>query len=248
MRRGLAAAALLMAATTAGCADDGGDSEVLLVFAAASLAAPFEELATDFEAAHPGVDVQLNLAGSSDLAAQVRDGAPADVLATADEITMASVVGADLTTPPRAFATNIPTIAVPAGNPAGVRSIEDLAAPGIDVVVCAPEVPCGAAAERVAELEGVPLDPVSEERSVTDVLGKVGSGQADAGLVYVTDVRAAGDAVEEVALPRAGEVVTSYPIVALRASDHPELAQEFVGLVLGQEGRQVLDDAGFGRP
>ncbi|MDN4160166.1 molybdate ABC transporter substrate-binding protein [Nocardioides abyssi] len=251
MRRAvLAAAVLLPAVLTSGCggADDG---TVLRVLAASSLAGPFEQIAEEFERTHEGVDVQLSTGGSTDLVAQVQEGAPADVLATADTTTMEVAVADGLTDgEPRTFATNVLQLAVPPGNPAGVTGLADLADPARDValVVCAPEVPCGAAAQRVAGAEGVTLAPVSEERSVGDVLGKVVSGEADAGLVYVTDVRAAGDAVEGIELPEAADVVNDYPVAALADADEPDLAQELVDLVLGDLGRQVLRDAGFGAP
>jgi molybdate transport system substrate-binding protein len=114
--------------------------------------------------------------------------------------------------------------------------------------VCAPEVPCGAATTKVEEATGVTLDPVSEEQSVADVLGKVTSGEADAGLVYVTDVAAAGEDVTGVPFPEAGDIVNTYPIVALKDSAHADLATEFVELVLGDTGQSILDEAGFAKP
>ncbi|MFE7629316.1 molybdate ABC transporter substrate-binding protein, partial [Kocuria sp. NPDC057446] len=190
-------AALGVGAT--GCGDGGGaPGTVLDVHAAASLRDAFTELAGQFEAQHPEVEVSLSFAGSSTLVQQLAEGAPGDVLATADERSMAGAVAAGLVAgEPEVFASNVLTVVVPAGNPAGVRSFRDLAEPGVQVVVCAPQVPCGAAAEQVEEASGVRLSPVSEEGAVTDVLGKVTSGQADAGLVYATDARAAGDAVED---------------------------------------------------
>jgi molybdate transport system substrate-binding protein len=236
---------LLARLLTAGCGLGAGDDDtVLTVFAAASLAEPFEDVAERFEAEHEGVRVELALAGSADLVTQVRGGAPADVLATADEATMAKVVADDLATEPRVFATNTLTIAVAAGNPQGVEGLEDLA--GLDVVVCAPAVPCGAATRRLERAAGVDLQPVSEEQSVTDVLNKVVSGEADAGLVYVTDVRRASRETDSVPVPEASEAVNRYPIAVLEDSQHPELAQEFVDLVLGD--RAVFPDEGFGPP
>lgn len=254
MTRALLALVLLLpVGLVAGCGGD-EDGTTLRVLAAASLAGPFEELAEEFERTHDGVEVELSSGGSTDLVAQVREGAPADVLATADTATMDVAVADGLTDgAPRTIATNVLQLAVPPGNPAGVTGLADLdgpADPSADValVVCAPEVPCGAAAQRVARAAGVELSPVSEERSVSDVLGKVVSGEADAGLVYVTDVRAAGDAVEGIVLPEAAEAVNRYPVAALADSAEPDLAQEFLDLVLGDLGRQVLRDAGFGPP
>jgi molybdate transport system substrate-binding protein len=149
---------------------------------------------------------------------------------------------------PELFATNTLEIAVPPDNPADVRSLRDLTHPGVKLVVCAPEVPCGAAAQGVAKAAGLTFHPVSEEQSVTDVLGKVTSGEADAGLVYVTDVKGAGGDVEGIAFPESGSVVNQYPIATVADSKHARLAQAFVDLVLSHQGQQVLADAGFGKP
>ena len=146
------------------------------------------------------------------------------------------------------FATNTLEIAVPPDNPAGVASLEDLAKPGTKVVMCAAEVPCGAAAQDVEKAAGVDIKPVSEEQSVTDVLNKVTTGEADAGLVYVTDVQAAGDKVKGIEFPESSSVVNTYPIGALADSKNKELAQEFVDLVTGDAGQQILADAGFAKP
>ncbi|WP_432493358.1 molybdate ABC transporter substrate-binding protein [Kineococcus auxinigenes] len=244
-----AAAAALVAALSAGCADANGAGRTLTVFAAASLQEVFTEVARDFEREHPGVDVALSSAGSSDLATQITEGAPADVFASADEETVARVTGAGLAAgEPEVFATNVLAIATPAGNPAGITSFADLARPGQAVVVCAPRVPCGAAARRVQETTGVALSPVSEESSVTDVLGKVTTGQADAGLVYATDVARAGDAVTAVPFPEAAGTVSTYPVVALSGAADPALAAQFVDAVTGPAGRAVLLAAGFGVP
>jgi molybdate transport system substrate-binding protein len=240
------AAAVLPVAACGGAADR---EQRLRVLAAASLTGPFEQLAADFEAEHAGVDVQLSFGGSSDLVAQVQEGAPADVLATADTASMDRVAAADLLDgPPRVFATNLLQLAVPPGNPAGVSGLGDLDGDGVRLVVCAPQVPCGAAAQRVARAAGVGLDPVSEEQSVTDVLGKVVSGEADAGLVYITDVLAAGAAVEGVDVPEAAGFPNVYPLAVLADSPRSDLARTFVELVLGDDGRSVLRGAGFGAP
>ena len=246
----LLAAALLPAACSTGePAPGAAERSTLSVFAAASLQGTFTEIGERFERAHPGVAVAFSFAGSSDLAAQVAEGAPADVLASADGATAARVAAEGLTAgDPVPFATNVLQIATPPGNPAGVTGFTDLARPGVDVVVCAPQVPCGAAARAVQASTGVTLSPVSEESSVTDVLGKVAAGEADAGLVYVTDVRAAGGAVTGVPLPEAADVVNTYPIAALRGAAEPGLARDFVAYVTGPEGRAVLGAAGFGTP
>lgn len=247
------AGALVLAAAVSGCGgdDSGSDAEqgtTLTVFAAASLTGAFEQLGQEFEADHAGVDVQLSFAGSSDLVAQIQGGAPADVFASADEATMEKLTADDLVGTPEAFATNVLEIAVPPGNPAGVATLQDLTKPGLNLVVCAPEVPCGAAAQQVAESAGLTLTPVSEEQSVTDVLNKVTSGEADAGLVYVTDVKAAGDDVEGITFPESAGVANVYPIATVTDSTNADLAQEFVDLVLGDDGRSVLAGFGFGRP
>lgn len=252
-----AAAALLLAGGLAACggSDDSGDSGsagspkqvTLTVFAAASLTSSFTELGQRFEKANPGVTVRFSFGGSSDLVEQIASGAPADVFASADQKNM-DKVGADATDP-EDFATNTLEIAVPPDNPARIADLSDLARTGVKVVLCAPEVPCGAAAEKVEKAAGVSITPVSEEQSVTDVLGKVTSGEADAGLVYVTDVKGAGDAVEGVPFPESADAVNTYPISVLSgAGDRATVAQAFVAFVLGAEGQEVLADAGFGAP
>jgi molybdate transport system substrate-binding protein len=227
---------------------DGLDGSIT-VFAAASLTGTFTELAAQFEAEHPGTAVELNFAGSSDLATQIAEGAPADVFASADSKNMAKVTDAALNAgDPVDFATNVLEIAVAPGNPAGIERFADLARSDLNVVVCAPAVPCGAATAAVEAATGVALTPVSEESAVTDVLGKVTSGEADAGLVYVTDVIGAGDAVQGIEFDEAGESVNTYPIVALDDSAAPDVAATFVEFVTGAAGRRVLADAGFGAP
>jgi molybdate transport system substrate-binding protein len=221
----------------------------ITVFAAASLKATFTELAEDFESANPGTTVALNFAGSSDLVTQITEGAPADVFASADEKNMARVTDAALAEgEPVDFATNVLEIAVPPGNPAGIEAFADLAGSDAKVVVCAPAVPCGAATATVETATGVDIAPVSEESSVTDVLGKVTSGEADAGLVYVTDVIAAGDAVEGVEFDESDQAVNTYPIVALKDSAASDVARAFVDYIASEAGRRVLADAGFGTP
>lgn len=244
------ALAVLILGTLSGCGSDDTDSgERITVFAAASLKSTFTELAERFEAQHPGSRVEFSFAGSSDLAAQLDQGARADVFASADQRNMAKVVDAGLTAgSPVDFATNTLTIVTAPGNPEGITTFADLARPGTLVVTCAPQVPCGSATQRVESSTGVDLAPVSEESSVTDVLNKVIAGQADAGLVYVTDATGAGDAVTAVAVPEAAQAVNTYPIVALADSGAPETAREFVAFVTAPDGRAVLADAGFGEP
>ena len=218
----------------------------LTVFAAASLKATFTQIGTIFQTENPGSMVTFNFAGSSDLVTQLTAGAPADVFASADQANMTKATTANLVSgTPENFASNVLAIVTPPGNPSGITGFADLAKPGLNVVVCAPQVPCGAASAKVDANTGVTLTPVSEENSVTDVLGKVTSGQADAGLAYVTDAKNAGDKVAEVDFPEAAAVVNVYPIATLTASTQPELATKFVDLVTGPEGQQVLAAAGF---
>ena len=247
----LVAAVALALGLTAGCgADDASGSkstsQTLTVFAAASLTKAFTEIGKDFEADHDGVRVRFSFGGSSDLVAQVQSGAPADVFASADTKNMDRLGSA--ATGPEDFASNTLEIAVPPKNPAGITSLQDLTKPGVKLVTCAVEVPCGAATHAVAEAAGLTLHPVSQEQSVTDVLGKVTTGEADAGVVYVTDVKAAGDQVEGVPFPDSSGVVNTYPIAALASSAHTRLAAAFVDFVLGDAGQAVLAKAGFAKP
>jgi len=251
MRRilGTAAAALTAVAMLAGCSNSSPNSGDITVFAASSLKSAFTALGTQLEKGNPGTHVKFSFAGSSDLVAQLTGGAPADVFASADTATMTKVVDASLVAGnPVNFATNTLTIVTPPGNPKHIASFADLAKPGTQVVVCAPQVPCGAATKKVEAATGTALTPVSEESTVTDVLGKVTSGQADAGLVYVTDAAGAGDKVTAVAFPQAGGAVNTYPIAVLKGSKNAATAQKFVDLVTGPDGRKVLAGAGFAAP
>lgn len=238
----------LLAVVLGGCASQ-RDPSTLTVFAAASLRTSFPEIGERFERDHPGTSVEFSFAGSSDLVTQLTQGAYADVFASADTRTMDRAAGANLLDgAPVQFATNTLTIAVAPGNPKGIRSLPGLSAPDISVVRCAPQVPCGRAASTVAETAGVDLRPVSEEASVTDVLNKVTSGQADAGLVYVTDALDAGDRVTIVDFPEAARAVNAYPIAALKESRNSEDARRFVTAVTGPAGRDVLRSNGFAVP
>jgi len=246
--------ALLLIFTAACGSDDGDDTEqdtaepaTLTVYAAASLKSTFTQIGEKFEAEHPGVTVEFSFAGSSDLVAQIENGAPADVFASADIKNMdkaADLVDGD----PANFATNVLQIATPPDHPAQVGSLDDLTASGVKVVVCAPEVPCGNAAVTVEKSAGIDIKPVSEEQSVTDVLNKVISGEADAGLVYVTDVTGAGEKVKGITFPESDSAVNTYPIAALSGGDHLDLAHQFVTFVTGSVGQGILTAAGFGTP
>ncbi|MFC7430580.1 MULTISPECIES: molybdate ABC transporter substrate-binding protein [unclassified Agrococcus] len=258
-----AAAAVLGVVALAGCvggagdesADDGqaggADGELsgeLAISAAASLAGAFDELAIAFETQHPGVDVlPITYDGSSTLATQIVEGAPADVFASADVATMERVEEAGLADGAAIFATNTLALVVPAGNPGGIEGLADLADPDRTVVLCAPEVPCGAASEALLAGAGVTASVDSVEQNVAAVLTKVVAGEADAGLVYVTDA-ATTDAVETIPVEGAEAVVNAYPIVALEGAANPDAAAAFVALVLGDEGRAVLAGLGFGAP
>lgn len=250
--KSLAAVALSVAALLAGCSPQASESPAaaeLTVFAAASLKKTFTELGNRFETDHPGTTVAFNFAGSSDLVAQLAQGAPADVFASADTGNMTKATDAGVVAgSPVNFATNTLTIVTAPGNPKGIASFADLAKPDVQVVVCAPQVPCGSATEKVEKAAGVELSPVSEESAVTDVLGKVMSGQADAGLVYVTDAAGAGDTVTAVAFPESADAVNTYPITVLKDATNPQAAQAFVDLVTGPDGQGVLTAAGFAAP
>ena len=223
--------------------------QTLTVFAAASLKNTFTTLGTQFESANSGTKVTFSFAGSSDLVTQLQQGAPADVFASADTKNMDKATGDSLVEgKPVNFASNTLEIAVPPDNPAKITSFADLAKPGVKVVICAPQVPCGSATQKVETATGVDIKPVSEENAVTDVLNKVQSGEADAGLVYKTDVKGAGDKVLGVDFPESSEAVNVYPIAVLAGSKNKDAAQKFVDLVTGTEGQKVLADAGFGKP
>jgi molybdate transport system substrate-binding protein len=218
------------------------------VLAASSLQQSFTTLARRFESANPGSVVVLSFGGSSTLAAQLVQGAPADVFAAASVATMAQVVKAGRVSAPMTFATNTMMIAVPATNPGQVAHVTDLARPGLKVVLCQATVPCGAAARMVLDTAGVTVTAASLEADVKAVLTKVSLAEADAAIVYVTDVAAAGAAVTGIAIPAATNTTTSYPLATVLDSTNPVAAQAFVHLVLSSEGRQVLSSAGFGVP
>ncbi|GAB2633864.1 molybdate ABC transporter substrate-binding protein [Prescottella soli] len=236
-------------ATTTAAASGSAVGGEITVFAAASLKATFTELGKQFEHDNPGTAVKFTFAGSSDLVSQLTQGAHGDVFASADQANMTKAVDAGLTAgTPTDFASNTLTIVTPPGNPKNIASFADLAKPGTLVVVCAPQVPCGAATKKVEDTTGTTLSPVSEESSVTDVLGKVTTGQADAGLVYVTDAAGAGDKVTTVAFPESSGAVNTYPIVVLSDSGNQATAKAFEDLVAGPTGQKVLGAAGFAAP
>lgn len=247
-RAALVAATALATLPVAGCGDD--DGEALTVLAAASLSGTFTELAETFEEEHPDVEVRLVLGSSTMLAEQVADGAPGDVLATADEHSMRLAQRGDaLADDPDPFAGNTLTLVTPPDNPAGITALADLDREGVSYVVCADPTPCGVIAADLLEAAGITHDPASEEVDVKAVLAKVLQGEADAGLVYRTDAVAAGDGVAEVGLDDAGAFRTDYLVAPIRGESarREDLAAEFIALVRGDRAEAVLTAAGFTR-
>ncbi len=240
---GMAVVAGVLVWVPIGCGS--GDGQSITVYAAASLTEAFEDLVDEYEQANPDVDVRLSFAGSARLAAQIEAGAGADVFASADGANMARVVDAGRAHgQPEVFARNHLALVTPAGNPGRVLTLADLADDSLVVAVCAPEVPCGSLARAVLTQSGVTVDADTEETSVRAVLTKVTLGEADAGLVYATDVAAGGDRVEEVPIDHFG-LATDYPIVTL--NNRPETAA-FTEFVTGPKGRNVLARHGFELP
>ena len=233
----------------AGSSVAGGLGGTLTVFAAASLTDVFTELGDRLTADHPDLEVRFNFAGSSALATQIVQGAPADVFASANGPQMAVVTDAGLAAAdPVVFASNMLHIAVPAGNPAGVTGLADFAREELALAVCAPDVPCGAAAEKVFAAAGITAVPDTHEEDVRAALTKVELGEVDAALVYESDVASAGGAVEGIAFPESEDAVNDYPITVLEAAPNPGAAAAFVDLVLSEDGQRALEDAGFRRP
>ncbi|MGE2817854.1 molybdate ABC transporter substrate-binding protein [Mycobacterium heidelbergense] len=221
----------------------------LVVFAAASLKSAFTQLGERFKTENPGGGVEFEFGGSSELATQLTQGATGDVFASADTAQMDVVTRAGLlAATPTNFAANTLAIVTAPRNPKNIGSFADLAKPGLSVVICQKPVPCGSATQRVEDSTRVRLNPVSEELSVTDVLNKVTSGQADAGLVYVTDAHSAGNKVTTVQFPEAAGAVNVYPIGVLKKAPKPALAQKFVTFVTSDAGQQILAQSGFAKP
>lgn len=257
-----AAALLLSLAGCGGSAGSGGAAsggaasggasgpgeQTVTVFAAASLKESFTRLGRDFEAAHPDTRVVFNFGASSTLAAQLNQGAPADVFASASAKTMQDVVTAGAANPPAVFARNVLMIAVPADNPGRVAALADLTRPGVKLAVCQPAVPCGVLAAKVFDKAKLNASPVSREADVKAVLTKVTLGEVDAGLVYATDVKAAGAKVKGIALPAGIAASTEYPIATLTKAPNPTLAQAFADAVRSPAGTAVLTAAGFAAP
>jgi len=237
--------ALLLPLAGCGGGNESDAQPELTVLAASSLTDVYQELAAGFEEDNQA-EVSFSFGSSTDLAEQAADGAPGDVLSTADETSMKAAEDAGVAGEVVEFATNVMVIVTPAGNPAGVESLDDLE--GATWVRCADEVPCGRVAGAVLEDNGVTAEPVSLEEDVRSTLDKVVSGEADAGLVYASDAVAAGGDVETVEIPGAEEELTTYFTTTLEHSEDPDLAQAWVDLVTSEDGKAALTEAGFTLP
>jgi len=227
-------------------ASDDGDATFRVLAAASLTDVVGDQLADDFEASNADVAVEPSFGSSTDLAEQAADGAPGDVLLTADETSMKVATDAGVASDPVEFATNKLVIVTPKGNPGGVESLDDLA--DVDWVRCADEVPCGRVAQAVLQRQGVTADPVSLEEDVRATLEKVVDGEVAAGLVYASDAVAAGSDVETIEIPGAEQDATSYFAAPLQQSEDADRASAFVDLLTSEDGQQALEDAGFGRP
>ncbi len=263
MTGGRAAVVALALLALAGCGGSGtatgasptaatsgtGVTGTVTVFAAASLTGAFTQLGKDFQAANPGTTVTFNFAGSSALATQINQGAPADVFASAAPANMKTVTDAgNADGTPTTFVRNQLVIAVPKGNPKGITGLADLTKPGVKVALCAAAVPCGAAAVKALAAAHVTLTPVTLEQDVKSALAKVKLGEVDAALVYRTDVRAAASDVDGVEFPESAGAINEYPIVVLKGARNKTAAQAFVGYVLSEQGKAILIAAGFQAP
>ena len=237
------------AAGAASASASGGTGKAtgkVTVLAAASLQKAFEEIEKTVEKDNPGLDVTFDFQGSQDLVASLAGGNSADVLATANNSTMKTAADQKLVGSQTEFATNVLTLIVPKGNPKKITGL-DSSLNGANLVICAPEVPCGEATKKLANALGITLNPVSEEQKVTDVRGKVESGEADAGIVYTTDAAAAKDKTDKIDIPDGG-VVNHYPIAQTAKPENPAGAQVFIDAVTGKTGQEILAKHGFGKP
>ena len=238
--------------TTTGAASAGASGGTgkangkVTVLAAASLQKAFEEIEKTVEKDNPGLDVTFDFQGSQDLVASLAGGDSADVLATANNSTMKTAADQKLVGSQTEFATNVLTLIVPKGNPKKITGL-DSSLDGANLVICAPEVPCGEATKKLAQAQGITLKPVSEEQKVTDVRGKVESGEADAGIVYTTDAAAAKDKADKIDIPDGG-VVNHYPIAQTASPENAAGAKVFIDAVTGKTGQEVLAKYGFGKP
>ena len=234
------------AASASASSGEGKATGKVTVLAAASLQGAFEEIEKTVEKDNPGLDVTFDFQGSQDLVSSLAGGNSADVLATANNSTMKTAADQKLVGSQTEFATNVPTLIVPKGNPKKITGL-DSSLEGANLVICAPEVPCGEATKKLAEAQGITLKPVSEEQKVTDVRGKVESGEADAGIVYTTDAAAAKDKADKIDIPDGG-VVNHYPIAPTAKPENPAGAQVFIDAVTGKTGQEILAKHGFGKP
>ncbi|MGE3165788.1 MAG: molybdate ABC transporter substrate-binding protein [Planctomycetota bacterium] len=231
------------------CRGSEADPKTTRVFAAASLTASFQDLAAGFESSHPGSKIELHFAGTPQLVVQVREGAPVDVVACADETNMLRIVETGTTVAaPVVFARNRLTIVTAKENPRGIRGLGDLARDDVRVLLCGPEVPAGRYARQAFERAGVRVKSLSDEPSVNAVVSKVQLAEVDAGVVYVTDATRASDRVAAVAIPDEQNVLASYPIVPLDAGANRAGGEAFVDFVLSPAGQGVLQRHGFSPP
>src|SRR5215470_3313796 len=259
MRRFAVIAAGLAAVAAAGCSSSSSSSPssagssapatgTITVFAASSLTGAFTQLGKQFEAAHKGDTVKFSFGPSSGLSTQITSGAPADLFASASPKNMQEVVSAGDASNPQNFAKNTMEVAVPPNNPAKVTSVNDLAKKSVKVALCQPQVPCGAVAAEVFKNTGITVKPVTLQPDVKSVLTQVELGNVDAGMVYVTDVLAAGSKVKDVTIPDSENASTLYPIASIKGSKHASIAEAFVAYVLSPAGQSVLTAAGFQKP
>jgi len=219
------------------------------VFAAASLTASFKDESTAFQAKHPNANLVFNFAGSAALVTSIDNGAPADVFASADMPNMQKAVTAGNTiSQPVNFVSNELQIVVPAGDPKGIKGLSDLASPGTVVVLCAPAVPCGNYSNQALAKAGVKVTPRSQEQDVNAVITKVSTGEADAGIVYVTDVKAAGRRVQGIDIPDDQNVIASYPIATVKGGSNPKGGRAFIDFLLSSPGQAILANFGFTKP
>lgn len=250
MKRLLVLASLLLAAcggSPASAPTAGPVSGQLTVLAAASLTDAFKDAGHTFEKAHPGANVQFSFGGSSALATQIQQGAPADVFASADQANLDKVSG-QVAGAQKVFAANRLQIAVAPGNPKHIGSLADLARPGLVLVLCAPQVPCGTYAMQAFKKAGVTAAPRSQETDVRAVLTKIATGEADAGIVYATDVKSGGGSVQGVDIPDAQNVVASYPVAVLKGAPNPRAAEAFTDFLVSPGGQAILTRYGFQKP
>lgn len=228
---------------------DGAVSGEVVVFAASSLTEAFTQIADAFTALHPDANVTFNFAGSGDLVTQITEGAPADVFISADDSNMAKLTEAgEHRTEPVVVARNTFEIIVEQGNPQGLTGVADLADPDLIVVLCADSVPCGKGALQVLDNADVTVTPKSLEDKVKGVVTKVSAGEADAGIVFVTDVISAGDTAEGIEIPADVNVISNYPIVVTKHAPNPVAAQAFLDFVAGEAGQAILAKYGFLAP